>query len=62
MSFIIEKLSFHLACVRMFGSMECGKTRNDCFYANGPKKEYKVKIIMQKKQYNRYKNTDSTLG
>ena len=24
----IEKLSFHLANIRILGSMECGKTRN----------------------------------
>ena len=28
----IEKVSFHLARVRVIGSMECGRTRNDCFY------------------------------
>ena len=30
----IEKLIFHLAHVRILGSMEYGKTRNDCFHAN----------------------------
>ena len=30
----IEKLSFHLDHVRILGSMECGKTRNYCFYWN----------------------------
>ena len=33
----IEKLSFHLARVRIIGSMECGKTINDCFRANASK-------------------------
>ena len=27
----IEKLSFHLSRAMFLGSMECGKTRNDCF-------------------------------
>ena len=27
----IEKMSFHLAHVRIITSMECGKTRNDFF-------------------------------
>ena len=30
----IEKLSFHLACVRILGSMECGNTRNNYFREN----------------------------
>ena len=25
----IEKLAFYIVCVRIFGSMECGKTKND---------------------------------
>ena len=33
----IEKVSFHLTHVRIIGSMECGKTRNDCFHANTSK-------------------------
>ena len=34
----IEKLSFYLAHVRILGSMECGKTRNDCLHDNLSKK------------------------
>ena len=30
----IENVSFHIAHVRILGSMECGKTRNYCFRAN----------------------------
>ena len=30
----IEKLSFNLAHVRIIGSMECGKTRNDSYHDN----------------------------
>ena len=30
----IEKVSFHLAHVRILGSIEYGKTRNDCFCNN----------------------------
>ena len=29
-----RKLSFHLAHIRILVSTECGKIRNDCFYAN----------------------------
>ena len=36
----IAKLSFHLAHVRIIGSMECGKNRNDCFHANASKLKY----------------------
>ena len=36
----IEKLSFHLAHVRILGSMEYGKNINDCFCANASKKIY----------------------
>ena len=31
---IIEKLSFHLYHIRIIGSMECGRSRNDCLHAN----------------------------
>ena len=34
----IEKLSFHIAHVRIIGSMEFGNTRNDCFHDNSLKK------------------------
>ena len=34
----IEKLSFHLTSVRIIGSMEFGKTRNNVFHDNGLKK------------------------
>ena len=34
----IEKLSFHISHVRIIGSMECGKTRNEYFHeSSGPK-------------------------
>ena len=39
----IEKLSFHLAHVRILGSMECGKTINDCFRANASKNNIEFK-------------------
>ena len=39
----IEKLSFNLDHVRIIGSMECGKTRNDCFRANASKENVKLK-------------------
>ena len=39
----IEKLSFHLSHVSILGSMEYGKTRNDCFRANASKKYIKFK-------------------
>ena len=39
----IEKLSFHIACVRFLGSMEFEKTRNDCFHANASKNGIKLK-------------------
>ena len=39
----IEKLSFHLAHVRILGSTECGNTRNDCFRANTSKNNIKFK-------------------
>ena len=38
----IEKLSFNLVHVRIIGSMECGKTRND-FHDNASTHIYKVK-------------------
>ena len=44
----IEKLSFHLAHVRIFGSMECGKTINDYFHGNAQKYIYEAKKVMQK--------------
>ena len=31
---IIEEQSFHIDHVRILGSMEYGKTRNDCFHDN----------------------------
>ena len=37
----IEKLSFNLDHVRIIGSMECGKTRNDCFHGYSLKNIYK---------------------
>ena len=42
----IEKLPFHLACVIILGSMECGKTRNYCFRANSSNIYIKLKDIM----------------
>ena len=30
----IEKLPFHIAYVKILGSMECDNTRNDCFRYN----------------------------
>ena len=33
----IEKLSFHIYHVRILGSMECMKTRNDFFHKNAQK-------------------------
>ena len=30
----IEKLSFHIYRIKIIGSMECGKIRNDCFHDN----------------------------
>ena len=39
----IEKLSFHLAHVRIIGSMECGKTINDFFHNNASKNNIKSK-------------------
>ena len=39
----IEKLSFHLAHVRILGSMEYRKTINDCFHDNALKNKIKSK-------------------
>ena len=44
----IEKLSFHLADVRIIGLMECGKTRNDCFLSYASINNVKFKRIIQK--------------
>ena len=41
------KLSFHLAHVRILGSMKFGKTRNGCFHANASKNNIKLNNIMQ---------------
>ena len=38
----IEKLSFNLVRVRILGSMEYGKTRNDCFNDNASKNNIKL--------------------
>ena len=43
-----KKTTFYLAHVRILGSMEHGKTRNDCFRANVPKYNIKFKNMMQK--------------
>ena len=45
----IEKLSFHLACVRIVGSMESVNTINDHFHNNAPKKIIKLKKYYAKK-------------
>ena len=59
----IEELSSHLDSVSIIGSMEFGKTRNDCFGGNASKNNIKFKNIMQKiQQIKRYRNTESTLG
>ena len=34
----IENLSFHISHVRIIGSMECGKTRNEYFHESSCKK------------------------
>ena len=39
----IEKLSFYLAHVRILGSMEYEKTKNDCLRANASKNNIKLK-------------------
>ena len=39
----IEKLSFYLGRFRIVGSMECEKTRNDCFHNNVPKNNIELK-------------------
>ena len=39
----IEKLLFHIAHVRIIGSMECVKTRNYCFRVNASKNNVKFK-------------------
>ena len=39
----IEKRSFHLSRIKIIGSMEDGKTRNDCFHANVSKIYIKLK-------------------
>ena len=39
----IEKLSFHLANVRILGSMEYEKTRNDCYHDIAPNNNIKLK-------------------
>ena len=46
----IEILSFNLAHVRILGSMEFGKTRNDYFHGNALKKNTKLKILRRKIQ------------
>ena len=57
-----RKLSFRLPPVRILGSMECGRSRNDCFRSSASKNNIKLKKIMQKIQRNkRYINTESTL-
>ena len=38
----IEKMSFHIAHVSNFGSMESGKTRNICFHDNASKNNIKL--------------------
>ena len=48
----IENLSFHLACVRIIGLIECGKTKNDRFHANGSNIYIKIKILRRKIQQN----------
>ena len=40
----IEKLPFNLSHVSILGSMECGKTRNDCFLDNASKNNLKLRI------------------
>ena len=49
----IEKVSFHLAHVRILGSMEYGKTRNDCFHGNTLKILNFFKILCRKMQQNK---------
>ena len=44
----MEKLSFHLAHVRILGSMDYWETRNDFFRSNASKNSIKLKMIMQK--------------
>ena len=39
----MEKLLFHLSHVRIIGSMEFGKTRNDYFHENSWKNSFKLK-------------------
>ena len=43
----IEKLSFHISHVMIIGSMEYGKTKNDCYQSNALN-IYNLKNIMQK--------------
>ena len=58
----IEKLSFRLFCVRVLGSMEFGKTRNDFFHDNAFKNRVKVRLCRKIQQNNRYRNTESKFG
>ena len=43
-----RKLSFRLPPVRILGSMECGRSRNDCFRSSASKNNIKLKKIMRK--------------
>ena len=59
----IEKLSFHIAHVRIIGSMEYGNTIN-YFSHDKALKKYKFKERLCKKNHrnDQYRNTQSTLG
>ena len=39
----IEKRSFNLVHVRILGSVECGKSKNDCFHDNASKNSIELK-------------------
>ena len=60
----IEKLPFHLACVRIIGSMDCGKTGNMFLHGNAFKNKYKVKERLCRKiqQNNWYRNKNQHWG
>ena len=45
----IENMSFHLAHFKILGSMEFGKTRNDCFHCNASKNNMKLNKHYAKK-------------
>ena len=45
----IEKLSFHLAHVRIIGSIECGKTINYCFHDNESKENINLEKYYSEK-------------